>query len=353
MGLDFLQVYGANRVRGEVPQPFMVGDGAEEEETKKKVDHSYEVNAEAWQPRDAVPLQAIANWSLRPTRFVDGKDAGRTVAWLRSPAEGYPVPVRLAEIGAVVLRDYDGVLRREWERVERVVTLMVNLFPWDEVERFAIALQQNGFRLLPCNAPRGGATSEAGYSYEFERMRKTTANRTMDEMTRLEAQALALGSEMPTIVDGRLEPRVWAFDKAISPVVGLIKTHRESYLHNRGWQAFYDLRPGQRTPAFLINETNLSVVSWYLRLDGAQGEMPNTGIVRMEIPRQFFETTVGRDFYHLDRLSRIACDYRCRDSNYGRAAISIYPIQRAEEKLGSLFTARDTLISRFYRLTGL
>lgn len=351
MGLDFLRNHGANRVQSEVLQPFMIGD--DEEETDESVEHSYEVGADEWQPRDVVPQQAVANWPLRPIRFVDGSDKGRTVAWLRSPVQGYPVPVRLAEIGAVVLRESEGVLKREWDVVQRVVALMTDLFPWDEVERFAIALRQYDIRLLPCSAPQRGATSEGGYSYEFERMRKTTTNRSMEEMSRLEAQALSLDSNVPTIVDGRLEPRVSAFDRETSPVVGLIKTHRKAYLHRRGWQVFYDLRTGQRTPAFLLRGRNLAVVSWYLRIDGARGEMPNTGVVRMEVPQRFFERTIGRDSSHLDRLSRIVCDYRCHDRNYERAAISIYPIQRAEEKLGALFTPRDTLISRFYRLTGL
>jgi hypothetical protein len=351
MGLDFLQVYGANRVSNEVPQQLMIGDG--DEEADERVEHSYEMAADSWEPRDTSDPVTVADWPFRPIRFVDGKDVGRTVAWLCSPIEGYPVPVRLAEIGAVVLRDVNRELRREWETVERVVALMVDLFPWDEIENFAIALQENGFRLLPCSAPQQGSNSDGGYSYEFERMRKTTANRSMDEMTRLETQALAQGSDVPTIVDGRLEPRVGGFNRATAPVVGLIKTHRESYLHNRGWQVFYDLRPGQRTPAFLLQGRNLTVVTWYLRLDGARGEMPNTGIVRVEVPQDYFEEIVGGNVAHLDRLSRIVCDYRCRDQAYGRAAISLYPIQRAEEKLAAIFTPRETLIRRFYRLTDL
>ena len=247
----------------------------------------------------------------------------------------------------IVLRNVNGELRREFSRVERVVSLMVDPFPWDEVESFAIALKRQGFRLLACDQPEGG------WSYDFERMRKTTQNRSNDEMTRLERQALARDSAMPTIVDGRLEPRARAFDHANDPVVGLVKTHSQNYLHSQGWRVFYNLRPGQRTPAFQVAARNLAVVSWYVRLDGDRGELPNWGIVRLEVPQPFFEMRLGKDWTYLDHLTELVCEYRCRDEGYSRAAVSIHPIQRAEESLGALFTASDTLVSHFYRLTTL
>ena len=55
----------------------------------------------------------------------------------------------LAEIGGVCM-DRDGRdLRRSFQVVERVVALAVDPFPWHEVEDFAIALAESGFRLLP------------------------------------------------------------------------------------------------------------------------------------------------------------------------------------------------------------
>ena len=46
------------------------------------------------------------------------------------------------------MADQNSQLRREYEAVERVVSLIVKPFPWDEVEGFAAALQAEGFRLL-------------------------------------------------------------------------------------------------------------------------------------------------------------------------------------------------------------
>lgn len=352
MGLDFLRNNGARRVRNYDAQPFLLDDGLMmDDEPDEGRDLDYELASGDWRPIDIEEDDGLAGWPLQPKRFVDGKDVGRTVAWLQS-REGYPVPVRLSQIGAIVMRDVDGELRREFFVIERVVSLMVDLFPWDEVESFAIALQQNGFRLLPSRKPKPGKTFEGGWTFDFERMRRTTQNRSHDEMVRLERQALAREPYAPTLVDGRLDPHEGAFDDTSCPVVGLIKTHSRNYLHPQGWRAFYNLRPGQRTPSFRL-EGKLNVISWYLRLDGARGELPNWGIVRIEIPRRLFEITLERDWSYIGRLSRLISRLRCRDQSYGRAPVSIYPIQRAEASLGASFTQSEILINRFYRLTSL
>jgi hypothetical protein len=347
VGLDFLRDNGARRMRAYGDLPFLLDDGQMlQDQSDETTDHDYERPHDAWDPLDVGGGVGSSPWPLCPVRFVDGKDVGSTVAWLQT-REGYPVPVRLSEIGAIVVRNVNGELRREFSRVERVVAMMVDPFPWDEVESFAMALREYGFRLLPCNRPRDG------FTFDFERMRKTTQNGSNEEMTRLERLALSQASTEPTIVDGRLEPRVEGFDEANDPVVGLIKTHSENYLHAQGWRTFYKLRPGQRTPAFRVQQRDLTVVTWYVRLDGDQGDMPNWGVVRMEVAAALFEGRLGQDWTHLNRLSALACEYRSRDPSYGRALVSIHPIQRAEESLGSLFTAIDTLMSRFYRLTQL
>jgi hypothetical protein len=342
MGFDFLKNNGAQRVRHYDPQPFLLDDGVILVDTAdERKELGYEQEPDAWEAIDVLTCIPPADWPWRPLRFIDGKDVGRTVAWLQT-RKGNPIPVRLAEIGAAVMTNQDGQLRREYEVMERVVSVVVNPFPWDEVEGFAIALQEQGFRLLPCRPQE--------LSYNFEVMRKATQNRTKDEMEILEKQALAVNSTPPTLVDGRLEPRAGAFDQRITPVAGLIKTHSRNYLHPGGLRLLYELCAGQRTPAFCIGN-KMDLITWYVRLNGQQGEMPDWGIVRLEIARQFFEQTIQRDFIYLNYLSHIVYAYRCRDKSYSRAPISIYPIQRVEESLGSLFTSIETLVQRFYRFT--
>jgi hypothetical protein len=259
------------------------------------------------------------------------------------------VPVRLSEIGSIVVRVEDGECRRERAYVQRVVSMVATVFPWHEGEAFAAALQQNGMLLLiaqpPANQP----------SYDLERMRKAAQNRSMDEMGVLEELALKQAADVPSIVDGRLEPRVGGLHPERSPVFGVIKTHREIYLHPLGMQALYRLEPGQRTPVFILSESDrkLSVVSWYVRFTGGERTMPNWGYVRVEASKKWFENSQGGDFGFVDRLSRTLFEYRCREPSYGRAPVSLDPIVRAERSFGALYSPPSALASRFYRLTGL
>jgi len=349
MSLDFLCNNGANRVTDEIAQlDFINDDVSQDPGADETLDLEIEAPADEWEPVDVMDADYKRGWENRPERFVDGKDVGRTVAWLRSP-EGYPSPVRLAQVGAVVMREVNGELRREFAIVERVV-IMADMFPWDEVESFARALKDNNFRLLLYNRPT------SGWSYLYEPVRKATYNRSIAEMIELEKLAFSRDRSVPTLLDGPLAPRTSIPTDDLSPVIGVVKTHAQNYLHQQGWRVFYDLQPGQRTPAFRVRSQRwggFSVVSWYLRLDGEGGEMPNWGVVRLEMPEGFFANTVGGSFDYLSNLSRLVYEYRCRDDSYGRAPVSLHPIQRAEEMLGALFTQSETIISHFYRLTSL
>jgi hypothetical protein len=167
------------------------------------------------------PNWRARDWTERPVRFVDGKDVGQTVACLDSPS-GTIVPVRLSEIGSIVMSVRDGELRREFVAVERVVSLVASAFPWEEMEALAAELSAHNFRLLAARPP-GGELSDV-----IEDMRKAAQNRSLDEMEVLEELAVAQDSETPTVVDGRLERRSGGLNpEHHSPVFGVIKTHRK------------------------------------------------------------------------------------------------------------------------------
>jgi hypothetical protein len=348
MGLDFLQHYGGRRLRPYALQPVLDsaadGDGAESEMT---VQLDLECPLDDWRPLRVgdSPLSADAI----PRRFIDGCHAGETVAWLQDDA-GHPIPVRLAEIGGVALRVEGRELRREFAVVERVVSMIVEPFPRFDVEAFARALAGHGLRLLPATLPLL-AKDTRGLTYDFERMREQIRVRTQYEMEVLEEVALCHDLDTPSLVDGRLG----RFQQAALSgfrLVGVIKQQRESYLHARGWQVLYSLEPGQRTPAFRLPSKHLPVVSWYLKMHGARGALPNWGVVRVEISEDYFEHE-GLDFGYLDRLSRSLLDLRCRQGSYVRAPVSLEPIVRAEESLKALFSSLEMLSQRFYHLTGL
>jgi hypothetical protein len=378
MEIEFIKNYGGQRVDRDLPLSPPSDDDAEEaddtKEQKPVVNFDLEVPREKWFVRN--PLLPSAwrsrDWANRPMRFVDGKDVGQTVAWLRGP--DYPVPVRLAEIGGVALRVVDEELRREYAEVRRVVAMDTSPFPWDEVENFAIALRRYEMYLLPTTQPG----QEMSYDFDaLANLTKATRRRTSYEMGLLEELAVARDNDTPTIVDGPLKTHEGGFDTLRSPIFGVIKSHRRSYLQPQEQRMLYDLKPGRRTPAFSFQydtssskereRGRLPLVSWYMRLaEEDDAAMPSLGIVRIEVSYEWFKAQgylspkgndeievngLGQEF--IDQLTRTVFEYRCRERSYRRAANSLHPIVRAEKSLGALFSPGNRLKQEFYRLTGL
>jgi hypothetical protein len=349
MSLDFLLHYGGRRLRQDIEQPPLNSPTREngDEADSARVNLDFELSPDNWQPRSVA--SETVDPVAAPQRFIDGCHSGETVAWMRD-AENHPIPIRLAEIGGVCMRIDGRALRRECVHVQRIVSLIVDPFPWHEVETFATALMDLGIRLVPAKPPMIDK-DKRGLSYDYELMRKQTHAAPQDEMGVLEELALYQDLGPLSLVDGRLG-RFHKVDLPVHDVVGVIKRHSECYLHSKGWQVFYSLEPGQRTPAFQLRSKELPVVSWFLKLDGAHGALPNWGIVRVEISCAHFERQ-RCNFDYLDRISNALLHLRSRQGSYARAPVSMEPIVRAEESLKSLLTSPATLAQRFYHLTGL
>ncbi|HTU18014.1 MAG TPA: hypothetical protein VMG10_08115 [Gemmataceae bacterium] len=343
MGLDFLLHYGGRRLRQYLEQPPLDLPADAEAEEEQKVTLDFELDLDDWQPR-SVGADAI-DPAVMPQRFIDGCHYGNTVACLYDSLR-HPIPVRLAEIGGVCVQLDGRSLHRQFAYVERVVCFIVDPFPWHEVEDLTAELATIEMRLLPALPPLIEETRQL--TYDYASMEQRTYTQAQVEMRVLEELALGQDTETLSLVDGplgRLEhPRA----------VGVIKQHRKNYLgaHRQCWQVFYDLEPGQRSPAFRLASQSSPLVSWFLKLDGAHGAMPNWGIVRIEISCAHFESQ-NSDFGYLDRLSNALLRLRCRQGSYARAPVSMEPIVRAEESLKSLLTSPATLAQRFYHLTGL
>lgn len=328
----------------------------DDSEAGEQVELDTEVDPQRWSPLslEVPPDFQPRDFPGRPRRFVDGKDVGQVVAVVRAPA-GYPLPVRLSQIGAVVMVDEDGALRRRAEVVERAVTLITQPFPWEQIEGLAIALQTHGLRLVHARSP---AVDDEAALFDYRLSRKVTFNASNNEMkqleeglaAQLEADSALAASQGPTVIDGRLEPRFAGRDQA-SAVIGVVKTHQRRYLHPLGLQARYALRPRQRTPLFTLTTGSFPVVSFYLRF--ASG-LPDDGVVRVELPRGAYHAIpAGERRGYIDRLAATLYAYRCRQEDYGRAAVSLHPIVRAEESLGALLQPMNRLVSQFYRMSGL
>ena len=94
------------------------------------------------------------------------------------------------------------------------------------------------------------------------------------------------------------------------------------------------------------------IVTWYLRLSDGVGTTPTWGFVRVEVSQDWFNNK-RQDENFVNRLSRVIYEYRCKESSYSRAPVSIHPIVRAEESLGAQFQPTGRIIADFYRKTGL
>jgi hypothetical protein len=327
------------------------------EEQEELIEWDHEVPRDKWSP--IVLPEAPAKLDEAPQRFIDGCHVGHAVVSLRAPETGWPIPVMLAEVGGVALRLNGRGLIREFFGLERVLSFVVDAFPWEEVEAFAAAMANHPempMRLLPASLP---AAEKNPFDYEV--MRKQAQNRSNNEMANWEALALAADAAVPVLVDGRLEPRLRSEDQAQKRplVLGVIKQQAQNYLHPQGWRTLLDLRPGQRTPYFRVarrqagGANDLPVVTWYLKLAGIQEQLPNWGAVRVEIAWIQFERwpELARPAV-VNRLSRWLIDARCRQRSYARSPVSLEPIVRAEESLRSLFTPFSVLRNRFYRHSG-
>jgi hypothetical protein len=125
------------------------------------------------------------------------------------------------------------------------------------------------------------------------------------------------------IIDGPLRGR-----QHLPRVLGYIKSHRTTYLPPQLNALVGALKPGQRTPVFLMG-TSWERHSWYLRLPGDPGS-PWAGIVRIECSSDLLLDEVT----WLANLSQ-ACLGKFASDSYkdSRAPQNLYPIGGLEREL--------------------
>jgi hypothetical protein len=347
----FLRSYGATAVGPTPPQPNIPA-ADESTDTPDSTDRTIECDEGDWS--SMVVGEGPAAPGEYPERFVDGSHTGQPVLCLRSP-HGWPIPLLLSEIGAVAMRTVDRHFEREYAIVERVLTFVVDPFPWEQVEAFADAIANKPelrLRLLPANLPK-----EKHNPFDYELMRMQAYNRAQQEMSNLENMAVETVRSAPTLVDGPLDHLLGVSDPAMPLLIGVTKRQFGSYLHDQGYRTLLDLRPAQRTPVFQIKrQGSPKVASWFLKLAGGPRLAPNWGHVRVEVPwKQFLRRCdiQKKDFGFVNRLSRWLIDARCRTESYARMPVSLDPIVRAEDALKPLFTPTQVLVNRLYRTAGL
>lgn len=135
------------------------------------------------------------------------------------------------------------------------------------------------------------------------------------------------------VIDGPLRGRT-----QLPRALGYVKTHRVHYLPPGLSTVVTSLRPGQRTPVFLLG-TTWHRYTWYLKLPGPPGS-PWTGVVRVEASADLPRGEVIR----LADLSAVTLP-RFASLSYkdARAPQNLTPIAGLERKLRSMLGSQQLL----------
>lgn len=124
------------------------------------------------------------------------------------------------------------------------------------------------------------------------------------------------------VVDGRLA------ESGVPRALGLIKQHNRFDFTGEEMIALLALPVGQRSTAFRrVTASDHRPTTWYLRLHGAEGTDPLTGLVRVEAPAHIVATA------EIDALSRAVYAERAPRAADSRWPTLLYPIHLTERIL--------------------
>ena len=307
--------------------PVDTAEAQDEDQMTARLDAtSYEVPAWEWRP---IPGEGVPEEP--PLRFIDGSLHSRTVGVIR--VGGGLRPLVLASVGAVELRLEGRKLWRgpDGHRIDSVLCVAANQMGTDLTLELSHAVAERGMRLI--------ARESDVETHDFEMIRRRAWDFAKGEMEELERQLLLRDPATPALADGLLERRLVTIESQRQPAIGMVKQVLRHYLPAPLTSMLYELAPGERTPAFLLQTKNAQLVSWYLRLGEGELMGPGQGIIRLSMPMEYLERRFPSPSERTRELSAISHwlrQVRCRERSYGRAAVSLEPIVRAEEQLRSL-----------------
>lgn len=160
------------------------------------------------------------------------------------------------------------------------------------------------------------------------------------ELSTQARETAGLGDDL-LVVDGPLRDRT-----SLPRALGYIKTHRTSYLPADLSTMVGQLRPGERSPVFLLG-TRWHRYSWYIRLPGPAGA-PWTGVVRAEASADLPRGDVTR----LADLSAATLPHLASSAYKDpRAPQNLTPIAGLERRLRSMLGDQRLLVRSLMRAT--
>jgi hypothetical protein len=342
----FARSYGLRAIDDAPFVPLPLADQSpddEEAELKARTRQlSYEMSLAEWRAIDCAgePVEP-------PRRFIDGSVFSRTVAVFT--VAGRRRPAILACVGALALEMDGRALSRPAGsvRIETVLCLLSNGLPPQDLRALSEGLEAIGVRLV--------ASETADLSADFDRLRHRTHHLAQQRMEEAERAVLFDEPDAPAAVDGLLERRLTTVASQGLAAYGVVKRHHKQYLPGSHINFLYDLQPGQRTPAFLLETEHAALVSWYLRLGSNDVAAPGAGIVRITAPQEYIEQRFPRPAERWAQLSAVSAwlrGLRHRESSYARAAVSLEPIVRVEDELHVLLPSVEQQAARLHRALG-
>lgn len=334
--------YSPTALNDTAAPPFPAREADEEQEPEASgAELEYERPQQDWAP--IAPGEPTADV---PVRFVDGSIASRMIGFLRVDYQLRPLIAGVVSAAAleIVGRRLE---RGAGSRTRKALCVFGDGIDVEEIRYVFSALAERGIELLV--GPEGTA------SRDFDSMRRSTHGIAMQAMEEAERSVMLSGirdgAMMPTLMDGLLERRLANTPSHNVPVVGLVKRQMATYLPSFLQQLLYALKPGERTPAFVLRTAHhVDLVNTYVRLSSQPGASPSYGIVRVTAPLAYVESAHASDVpAYLSGLAAYLYRLRHRDLAYARSGISVEPIARVEDHLHAILPDLDALIPRLHR----
>jgi hypothetical protein len=325
----------------DVAVPPFPGHEADEEEEGEQggIELEWERPKQDWSPiGPGEPTDDV------PVRFIDGSIASKTVG---SIVVGFRRrPLIAAAISAASLELEGRTLRRgAGAHTRKVLCLYSDGIAREAMVEAAHALHEIGVDLL--DRPTEAVPPD------FDSMRRGARQLAMQAMEEAEREVLLADLRRPTLMDGLLERRLATVPSHDVPVVGLVKRQMTAYLPSGLQELTYALKPGERTPAFVLRTVqHVDLVNVYVRLSSQSGASPSYGVVRVTAPLAYVEHRYPGEAAgaYLSGLAGYLYRMRHRDLAYARSGISVEPIVRVEDHLHAILPDVDTLIPKLHRM---